>query len=132
MIEPPSLDESGGPGMLNGTHPRTPVAFLQALHAGCTGITELRAMRPSNGSKPDCAFLSHDDLDGLSRFTARHKHDHVYVAVATRRDKSSGRLGNCAQLPALFIDIDFKSTPEEEARRRLAEFPLPASAVVLS
>ena len=58
-------------------------------------------------------------------FLDEHDAEDLYVGVATRRDGSSGTLANCAGLTALFADIDFKSTPEAEARRRLAAFPLP-------
>jgi hypothetical protein len=56
----------------------------------------------------------------------------VYVAVATRKDATSGKLENCRDLAALFVDLDFKVTAEPEARDRLARFPLHPSAIVQS
>jgi hypothetical protein len=54
------------------------------------------------------------------------------MGVATRRDASSGELKNCQHLGALFVDIDFKRTPEPAARERVARMPLPPSAIVQS
>ncbi len=50
---------------------------------------------------------------------ASHTED-VYVGIATRQDDTSGALANCLHLPALFVDLDFKTLPEAEARHRLA------------
>lgn len=41
-----------------------------------------------------------------------------------------GSLGNCHELRALFVDIDFKMTPEVEARARLDRFLLKPSFVI--
>lgn len=40
----------------------------------------------------------------------------LYVSVASRRNAAGGSLGNCHELRALFVDIDFKATLEAEAR----------------
>jgi pyruvate-formate lyase-activating enzyme len=39
---------------------------------------------------------------------------------------------NCRHLPALFVDVDFKVVPEDEARARLARARHPASAIIAS
>ena len=46
--------------------------------------------------------------------------------------KTTGALENCAELHALFIDLDFKDVPEAEARVRLGAFPLHPTMVVAS
>jgi RepB DNA-primase N-terminal domain len=43
-----------------------------------------------------------------------------------------GRWENCLALPAIFVDVDFKSTPEAEARKEIAALPLPPTLVVHS
>ncbi len=105
--------------------------MLDALHGGCDGLVELRAIQPGNGH-PDATFLKPGDVHGLTTFLGDHVREHVYVAVATRRDHTSGRLDNCLALPALFVDLDFKTIDEDVARQRLYDFPFPPSIAVLS
>ena len=100
--------------------------FLETLHGGCEGRADLRFL-PSRvqiftNRRPGDAMLS----------AQRHAHEHIYAGVATRKDDSSGDLANCLHLPALFSDIDFKTSNETVARRLLEEFPFPASIVVHS
>jgi hypothetical protein len=54
----------------------------------------------------------------------------LYVGVTSRRNAVGGSLGNCHELRALFVDIDFKTTPEAEARGRLDRFLLKPSFVI--
>src|SRR5262245_30119812 len=99
-------------------------AFLAALHVGCDGLLELRAL-PSRAR----AFLRLRDTAGVEVFVDRKVFENVYIAVATRIDASSGTLENCYHLGALYVDVDFKMTPEADARGMLAAFRLPPSAV---
>ncbi len=103
------------------------VDFLTALHQGCEGLCELRAL-PSQAR----TFVRLGDEGAAAQFATTRASENVYVAIATRKDKSSGALINCQHLGALFVDIDFKATPEAEARPRLARFALPPSAIVHS
>jgi hypothetical protein len=100
-------------------------AFLVALHDGCAGLCEVRAL-PSTAR----AFVPIGDVAAVERFISIHQGDNLYVAVATRRDDTGGDLANALDLPALFVDLDFKTLPEPEARDRLGRFPLRPSAVV--
>lgn len=52
--------------------------------------------------------------------------------MATRKDGTSGALENCQHLPALFLDADFKATPEADVRQRLEAFPLRPSLEIHS
>jgi hypothetical protein len=99
--------------------------FLNALHEGCEGVCELRAL-PSEAR----TFARAGDEAAVARFAKTRAAENVYIAVATRKDTRSGKLENCLHLAALFVDLDFKVTPEPEARDRLARFPLPPSAIV--
>lgn len=56
----------------------------------------------------------------------------LYVGVASQRNAVGGSLGNCHELRALFVDIDFKAIPEAEARGRLDRFLLRPSFVIAS
>ena len=92
---------------------------------------ELRAISRTGGVVGR-AFLPPTDLAAIETFIAAHLQTHLYCGVATRFDASSGTLANCCMLSALFVDIDFKTVPEPEARRRLATFPLLPSLIVRS
>jgi hypothetical protein len=102
-------------------------AFLLALHDGCEGLCEVRAL-------PSAArlFVPLGDAERVDAFAARYAREDLYVAVATRCDASSGTLENCRHLGALFVDIDFKGTPEPAARAALERFLFPAAARVQS
>jgi len=104
-----------------------PVDFLRALFAGCQGLLELRAL-PSKAR----TFAGLGDHGAARTFVSNHANENVYVAVATRLDASGGDLAHCLHLPALFIDVDFKTTPREQARDAIRRFPLRPSIVVRS
>jgi hypothetical protein len=101
--------------------------FLAALFNGCQGVIECRAL-PSKAR----AFFQQDDEAGMSTFLAANRSQNLYLGISTRRDDSSGRLENCRHLGSHFVDVDYRVTPEPEARQRLAQFPLPPSAVINS
>jgi hypothetical protein len=102
--------------------------FVGALFAGIeAGDIECRAL-PSR----ICRFYPVRRPEGLAAFVREHRHENVYVGVATRRDDRSGKLENCLQLPALYVDLDFKQTPESDARAALAGFPFPPSLIVVT
>lgn len=102
--------------------------FLGWLFDGTEGLIETRAL-PSR----ERLFWRHDQLRALARYAdiARTRED-LYFGVSTRADSTGGSLTNCRDLPALFVDLDFKVVPEEEARRRLATFPRRPSAIIAS
>src|SRR5439155_23124713 len=103
-------------------------AFVAALHVrDGLGYSELRAL-PSHTQR----FVSAGDTDAVSAFARQHRHENAYIGIATRRDASSGTLENCAELSALFVDIDFKSLTEDDARLRLDTFPFTPSLLVHS
>lgn len=111
----------------------TAMRLLDLLYGPCAGLIEVRAKPVHDGHGAPRCFLAHDDANRLTQFVGDHLHGHhLFFGVATRRDDTNGTLANCVDLPALFCDLDFKHTPEAEARRRLSEFPLAPSAAVLS
>jgi hypothetical protein len=105
----------------------TRTGFFQALFAPCDGMVELRAFP----SAARCFAVLGDGGRGVA-FIADHDAEDVYVGVATRRNASGGSLANCQHLGALFVDVDFKHTPEAEIRGHLAHALLPPSAIVHS
>jgi hypothetical protein len=109
--------------------------FVAALFPEAAGHVEFRAVRPGAGSVGRY-FLALDDIErGLTltqRFLERHAAEELFFGVASRKTTESGDLGNCQHLSALYTDIDFKITPEAQARQSLGAFQLPPSVVVLS
>jgi hypothetical protein len=104
------------------------VEFWDALYpANCKGFLELRAL-PSRAQD----FLEPRDDQGIRRFQKRHVDENLFFGVAMRRESGDGSLANCVEVWALWCDIDFKTLPEDEARRRLTAFPLAPSIVVHS
>jgi len=107
--------------------------FLNALHEGCEGVVEFRAFSRAKGAPPiGRIFCAAAEMATITRFLAAHRTHDVYFGVATRRDDRDGTLQNCRHLSAFYVDIDFKVTPEADARVRLARFALPPSIIVLS
>jgi hypothetical protein len=76
------------------------------------------------------AWLSHPRE--AWEFTKTHHDQNIYFGVANRTEISRGDIRHCGKLWALFIDIDFKTTPEAQARVAIERFPLPSSAIVRS
>jgi hypothetical protein len=109
--------------------PHGATEFLAALFADVEGCyVELRGL-PSKAQ----AFCSIGDTDAIAAFAkARRDQESIYFGAAARRSPDSGALENCSALPALFVDIDFKTTDERAARERLAVFPVVPSIVVNS
>jgi len=107
------------------TVPWQPV--FATLFENCRGFVELRAL-PSERR----AFFAPTETDAITGFLAQHPAQDLYFGVATRRDRSSGRLENCCHLGALYVDLDFKTLPEADARERLRRFQFEPTIVVHS
>src|SRR6185503_2882339 len=104
--------------------------FFKALHP--TGYHDLRALDNATKTVKTVANYAADDLNGINKFVNTYaKHWDIYTGIATR-NASGHKLQDCLALHTLFADLDFKETPEQEARARLAEFQLKPSAVVAS
>jgi hypothetical protein len=106
--------------------------LLRVLYQDVEGVLDLRAIGLDKRWPVVQTFCAPTDTDAITRFCVQHRARELYFGVALRRDASSGELVNCTWLPALFADVDFKTTPEAEARERLARCPLPPTAVVHS
>lgn len=112
-------------GKLNVRHTKAQREFLDALHNSCDGVSEFRAIPGGN------QIFSNDPHE-LREFMVEHKHRNLFVGIATRKDSSSGKLKNCHHLGTVFIDLDFKDVPEEEARKRIKMSPLLPSIIIHS
>lgn len=79
-------------------------AFLGALYEGCDGLLEFRAwVTGRNGAPPPVGreFCVLGDGAVVERFVTAHRNHDVYLAAATRRDATGGKLENCLHLGAL-------------------------------
>src|SRR5260370_31903273 len=102
-----------------------PAPFLRALVDGCNGMLELRAL-PSAAREfvPPAVMAA-----AIARFVQDHRAEDLYYGVALRRRPQAARIPrggliDCAALPALFTDLDFKVTAADHAREALRCFPL--------
>ncbi len=109
--------------------------FLSALYANCAYQAELRMFPPGERQPLESRYFveAADATSIAGRIKrARAQNHQVFISMATRLDATSGKAENCAELPALWADLDFKSIDEAQARRDIATFPVPPSSVVRS
>lgn len=118
-------------------------ALAHALFDDLDGVIEVRVI--AHPSAPDGRqglirrgwFPSADALLArLPQISAQAERDAATVAwgVLPRREHGAGKATDVVEGRAVWVDLDFKDygSGEEEARGRLATFPLPPSAVVCS
>jgi putative DNA primase/helicase len=106
--------------------------FLETLYGESRGFIEIRALGGQNG-KPWTDFFEWDQFNEI-RLCAGRGMGHfknVYFGVATR-DGKGGRKENIVDIPAVWVDIDFKDTPREAAMKALKDFPYKASIIIFS
>jgi putative DNA primase/helicase len=101
------------------------VEFLNHLYSFCEGKIELRAL-PSK-HRTFCGIQDHKAID---TFCKKHARENVYFGVATRA--GGGTKEHILNIPAIWIDIDFKDCPKEAAHKKLKAFPLRPSLVIES
>jgi len=105
--------------------------FIESLYAYCEGKIQLRAVPPENESRDvKTTFCAIGDHRAIDDFIRKHANDNLYFTVATRN--GGGRKEHIVNIPAVWVDIDFKDIPEAEAEKRLREFPLRPTYVVRS
>src|SRR5207249_3148627 len=93
---------------------------------------ELRAIHPSGKNRQN-EFFQAPRLDRVSEFLYAFRDHHLYFGVAERGDPSQGGgTDNCTSCAALFCDLDFKLTPEDECRNRLSIFRPQPSILIRS
>jgi putative DNA primase/helicase len=101
----------------------------ETFYDGCTGYLDLRAIKAGKIKRQ--AFQLDDDR-GIRSFIAQYGKDHdLYFGVATR-DAGGGKKENIVEIPAVWVDVDFKDIDQAEAERRLNEFPIKPTVIVES
>jgi hypothetical protein len=112
------------------------VKLFDALYENCKGGSQvnLRAIpQQESPTWPVSELLQRSGVfdQQLEGFLKAHGDDRflgLYFAVATRND--GAKKEHIEEIPALWVDIDFKDVPEDRARRQLEEFLFLPSAVV--
>jgi hypothetical protein len=100
--------------------------FLEKLYEHCKkGQIETRAL-------PGGTRQFHDlgDWSSIEVRCRQHSKKDLYFAVATR--KGGGTKKHIVEIPAVWVDVDFKDSSKKEARKRIKEFPVPPSIRILS
>lgn len=103
----------------------TPNTFFETFFAGTEHNVNLRAIHPDK--PPRETFVR--GTEEILRFGKEHADAYnVYFGVATRN--GGGKKEHIREIVGIHADIDFKTTPREDAEARLASFPLPPTFVV--
>lgn len=98
--------------------------YLKTLFRQCTeGYIEIRPVLPEG----DRQWIPVGDI--TVPITPEDKN--IYVGVATRK-YGKGSKKDIIEIPAVWVDLDFKDIKEEEAEKRLDEFKLGPSMIVRS
>lgn len=91
----------------------------EIFYEGCLGKIDLRAIK---GTQVKQAFFMLDDDKGINSFIHKHINTHdLYFGVATR-DSGGGKKENIKDIPALWVDLDYKNISPDEATKRTENF----------
>jgi hypothetical protein len=101
----------------------SPAHFVAQYFAATRNTVELRALP----SKARTFTRSQTEVD---RFIQDHAHENVYFGCATR--EGGGTKTHCREVPALWVDIDFKTTPEPKANELIKALVAQPSIVIES
>jgi hypothetical protein len=107
--------------------------FLEVIFTGVPGLIELRAIEVDGPAHAVFCDNINAAVDAVEKLALPDVN--LYVAVATRRTKDSGKKENLRAVSAFWTDIDFKSDPQGERELleiKLESFPLPPSLKVSS
>ncbi len=103
------------------------IEFLKALYGGTEFEVEFRPL-PPEASRVFTRDFSQVDTIWKS---CEEKQVGLCFGVATREGNDGTKIG-CREVPALWVDIDFKGgTSRKVAQQRLRKFPLAPSALVV-
>jgi hypothetical protein len=105
---------------------RRATKFLKEYFSGTEHAIELRAIEPGSPVIP--GFIA--NAEECRFFIQRHKAKNIYFGACTR---NGGGTAECVQeIPGLWVDIDFKVSPEAEAVKAVESFPLAPTFLVRS
>jgi len=101
------------------------VRFLKELFGDTKGNIEIRC---KSGAR-----IFTRDYKKIAAFLAEHSSENIYFGACTRKGRDGSKKG-VFEIPALWVDIDFKQFPggRAEAEAKIAQFPLTPSIVVFT
>lgn len=99
-------------------------AFLSLLHTGVGGTERFCLVAlPSRAHE----WITLDQQDAIATFAARYSDQNLYTSIAsftpTAEEGYARKKQQAVTVGALYVDIDFKETPEETARGLLTILP---------
>ncbi|MCE5210740.1 MAG: AAA family ATPase [Deltaproteobacteria bacterium] len=101
-------------------------SFLNTLFAPCTqGFVEIRQISDQGIITREWKSLVDPTFSGFPN------DQNIYVGVATRQDGKGGK-ANIEEIPAVWVDIDFKDIDRNEVDKRIKIFSLQPSIIVNS
>jgi len=102
--------------------------YLNTLFDRCEhGFIEIRRKVTPDLTKREWITLSDQNLPSFP------DDENIFIGVATRKNKyDGGGRNNLFQIPAVWLDIDFKDTEEVKARELIKKFSLKPSMIVNS
>lgn len=104
--------------------------FLEILFAGVPGFVEVRTLLEESAEQTFAASIA-EALDACTDAARRGRN--VYIGVATRRDRSSGKKHNLCASRVVWTDRDYHAESDREAyERALQAFPFQPSLRVAS
>lgn len=102
----------------------TQTGFFECLYANCKrGFIEIRSI--------PAEFREWLPLDDLTITSKLPEDTNIYFGVATRRE-GEGTKDSIVEVPAVWTDIDFMSTSQDDAVKKLERFQLKPSIVISS
>lgn len=110
----------------------TPLAevksFVEAVFRYPDGLVEIRSL-PNRRQR----YFEITDVHGMWQHALQEmaREQNIFVGVATRDGQGGGKQ-NIVHSPAVWVDIDYKDTPQNQAERLVTDFPLPPTMVVES
>ncbi len=93
------------------------IEFLTALYSKCEPAYINLRFLPSKVNQ----FISTSEIDLIPTITEGVPDENCYFGVATREDGNGTKKG-IKEIPALWVDIDFKDVPEIDAREQINNF----------
>ncbi len=100
--------------------------FLETLYGYCEAGTLCLRSLPSKSQ----VFIPFNDYAEIKSYCLEHIEENVYFAVATR--EGGGTKKHIVEIPAVWIDIDFKDISPVKAKRALWDFQIRPTLMVES
>jgi hypothetical protein len=104
----------------------TPEQFLNHFFTECEYNVNVRALSPDHPAVSEYVR----GADEILKFAEKYKDRNVYFGCATRN--GGGGKEHIREIPGLWVDVDYKLTPQEEAKRLIGGFPFPPSYAIAS